>query len=548
MSILNDLGSTSTNLRDRAHATKIFVDGNYNLAPKYSFLYYVHIESTVSDKSKNIGMLVKSASLPKFSIDVEESNGYNRIIYTQTRIKYDPVNIVFHDDNANTVRDFWKEYFTYYYRDHDNTETSYAAMASTRYDLDRQFNKWGYTPRQDDQFLKKITIYSLHKKRFSAYSLMNPMIKSFQHGEHQAGQSETMQNSMTVVYESVLYSEGKVVEDTIPGFLDLRYDKHPSPLTPAGGGTASILGEGGLLETAGEIGADIEQGNIGSAIFKGIQGIQNLGKMDLKQAAVGELFDIGKNILRGNDVTKNIFVPSLSGSSDNKLGGLLNIGNTLKQGISSASGWLSSASSIGSLAKSGLNRINQEVTDATSFLTKSAPKNFTSALSGIGSLLPFGKAALTSAQLQTLDLLANDIDKLQLDNTNLDLGNDIPLNQAAQVKAPIQQVSMNESRLKVNLQYNRNNAQQNKINLQIEINNFKEQQQMAQDAINNLIVKRNSLNENTNSLLIKQLTLQIDQQQMSIETLDQNITNSQVLVEKLDEKIKFLDARLLGTI
>lgn len=554
MSILNDLGSISTNLRDRAHATKIFVDGNYLRSPKYTFLYYVQIESTVSDSAKNIGVLVKSVDLPKFDIETRKLNDYNRKIYVQTSLKYEPVNIVFHDDNANSVRDFWREYLSYYYRNADNNEMVFDSVNNSRYQLDKQHNDWGYTPKvsgPNSPFLKKITIYSLHKKRFSSYSLMNPTVTRFQHGEHQSGQSETLQNSMTVEFETVLYSQGDVVE--IPGFLDLYYDKHPSPLTPAGGGTASILGQGGLLETIGEIGSDLTQNRPWSAIFKGVQGIQNLGKMDLKNAAIGELFEVGKSILRGNNPTKNIFVPNLSSSIENKLGGLINSGSTISQGISNVSNWLSSASNIGSVAKSGLMRVNQEITDASAFLSKSIPTNFTNSLpklGSLGSLLPFNatfdaRSVLTN---NSSDEFLNQITQeilLPLENIN----SGIPLNQYAQIKTPIQQGSMNSAQAKNQLQHNQIIASQTKTNLQIENHKFKEQQQLALDAIITLTSKLSTLiAENTNTLLIKQLELQILQQQETIDANEKKIIQNNQTIKKLDEMIQLITAKLSGLV
>ena len=535
MSIINDLGSISSNLRDRAHATKIFVDGNYQLAPKYNFLYYVHIESTVYDKSKNIGMLVKSAQLPKFSLDLKKANVYNKTSWTQTKINYDPVSIVFHDDNADTVRDFWREYFKYYYRDTYNTETVFGTMLKTKYSDARPSNNWGYTQAQNEPFLKKITIYSLHKKRFSSYSLMNPIIRSFQHGEHQYGSSETMQNSMTVEYESVLYSQGNVIENEIPGFLDLRYDNHPSPLTPAGGGTASIAGQGGLLETISQVGDDIEQGNVGAALFKGVQGLRNASNMDLKNAAIGELLDMGKDILRGNNGTKNIFIPTTVGEGDS-------------QGINSKPKWLASGNNIASMIRSGVSRINQEVTAATSFLSKSAPQGQFDAFPGIGSLL----------SLSSIDnsLVSTSSTSTVLPQALSSSGSTFPaeseLNQVSDIKLSTNQVSLNDSHTKSTLRYNLSIAQQNKVQLQIEINSLKEQQQIAQDTIATLINKRNELLEEyeefRNYLLINQLLLLIEQQQEFIATNTKTIDTKNNMITQFNNQIDVINIKLAGTV
>ena len=62
-------------------------------------------------------MLVKSADLPKFNLNIEEKQQYNKKTYINTRIGYEPVNITFHDDHADTVNAFWKAYYEYNFSD-----------------------------------------------------------------------------------------------------------------------------------------------------------------------------------------------------------------------------------------------------------------------------------------------------------------------------------------------------------------------------------------------------------------------------------------------
>jgi len=350
-------------LRDYAHASKLFVADNYRLMPKLGFLYHVAIETYQPSSNPNgeteVGMLAKSVQLPKFSVDLKKYNSYNRPNYAQTKITYDPLNITFHDDSADVVRNFWFDYYNYYYRDADYSEGIYGA--ETKYSDSRLTDRWGFAPKGAKPFLKSIRIYSLHQKRFSEYVLINPKIKSFRHGDHQAGSNDTMQHEMAVEYESVLYYYGSVSANTTKGFVNLHYDKHPSPLTPAGGGTASIFGQGGLLQTADEVIGDLANGNYGSAIFKGIQGMQNAKSMDLKKAAIGEILAVGTGVLRGNNPSNSIFVPSLSGLSNNvgtigtKLGvsGLLSGGGIGGGGIGGGSSWLAAGAALGLSALSG---------------------------------------------------------------------------------------------------------------------------------------------------------------------------------------------------
>jgi hypothetical protein len=129
--------NTDGKIFDYAHASQLFVADSYKLSPKYSFLYYVRFETDpllteIPSTSALIetGQLVKSVSLPKFTVETKNLNAYNRTNISQTKIKYDPVNITFHDDGNNTVLDFWRDYYEYYYRDGDyqnkDSDTSVA--------------------------------------------------------------------------------------------------------------------------------------------------------------------------------------------------------------------------------------------------------------------------------------------------------------------------------------------------------------------------------------------------------------------------------------
>ena len=87
------------------------------------------------------------------------------------------------------------------------------------------------------------------RRRFIGYTLVNPKIKSWQHGNRDyAATSEPAESTMTLQYESVVYSAGTVSEGTPKGFATLHYDNTPGPLTVGGGGTGNLLGAGGVLD------------------------------------------------------------------------------------------------------------------------------------------------------------------------------------------------------------------------------------------------------------------------------------------------------------
>lgn len=434
---------TPDNLRDYRHASKLFVDDQYRLMPKLGFLFYVRFD--INDvrfpdpqnplADREIGMLVKSVSLPKFSIDVKKYNSYNRPNYVQSKINYDPISITFHDDSANVIRNFWFDYYNYYYRDADYTEELYSA--EHKYEKERRSDKWGYSPRLSSgkPYLRSIRIYSLHQKRFSEYVLLNPMIKTFRHGDHQQGQNETVQHDMTVEYESVLYLYGSVTPSNVPGFADLHYDKMPSPLTPAGGGTKSILGPGGLLDTADDVVQDVKDGNYGSALFKGLKGLKTAKSMNLKKAAIGEVLELGKGVLRGNNPQNNIFVPSLTASAQTATdsGGQISGGGAL--GIGSGTSWLAGGAVLG-LSIFGNSKSNrEEVTDAA--ISRNDSQSPNTAVDGLpapegtestttGTAKPVTQTAINSygsdldlkSQIKSINDKINDIQKQEAENTN----------------------------------------------------------------------------------------------------------------------------------
>ena len=327
-------------IHDYDHASKLFLANNYELAPKNAFLYHVYFKLNTGVKPLNglndstsgslsgiknaeLGMLVKQISLPKFTIDSKTLNAYNRPNIVQTKVHYDPVNITFHDDSADLVRNFWYDYYSYYYRDSDygsSKTTDPMTFIHDELTNPRTKKDWGYTIRGTQggtsiktPYLNSIEIYSLHNKKFSQYTLVNPIIKSFQHGQHNSsGYADLLEHQMVVDFESVLYSQGDVSLNTVNGFGDIHYDKNPSPLNPLSGGTHSILGPGGIVNIASDITTDLNTGNLGAALFTGYRVTNGLKGANLGTMARTEAISLTKGILTGNNPFGTVAIPSVS--------------------------------------------------------------------------------------------------------------------------------------------------------------------------------------------------------------------------------------------
>jgi hypothetical protein len=246
-------------------------------------------------------MLVKSCELPKYDMNLEERLQYNKKVYVGTRIKYNPVNIVFHDDHADTVNAFWKAYYEYNIADSQSV-TSTGIVDIAKDDMYHDKNRKVVTQfgmdnaqKRGKPFLKTVQIFVLHKKTFTGFTLVNPIIGSFSHDNlDQTDGQGLMTNTMQLFYETVIYTAGRVDGVSVPGFATLHYDKEPSPLSVLGRGTTSIFGPGGIVDGIGSVIGNVRQGNYFGAVLGAINTYNNAKKIKAKQAVKEELKGIVK--------------------------------------------------------------------------------------------------------------------------------------------------------------------------------------------------------------------------------------------------------------
>lgn len=303
-------------LRDYSHANKIFGKNSLELSPKYSFLFHVFFDLAPGinyNRQNEIGLLVKSVDLPRFDINTKTYNSYNKSNIVQSRIQYQPITIVFHDDSANVIRNFWFDYYNFYYRNSDLAEPSYYNYDNKYADNSIDQSVMGYTTKNDNKkYLQSIRIYSFSKKTAAEYILINPIITQFQHGRHDYNTSNSiLEHTMTVEYETVLYKESSTA--AAKGFAQAEnYDNKPSPIAPGGSGTRSILGPGGLLGSADSFVKNLSEGNYLSAALGLAKTRQTFKGAKLKDVALGEAQQLGKNILRGQNPFSRIAVPTLT--------------------------------------------------------------------------------------------------------------------------------------------------------------------------------------------------------------------------------------------
>lgn len=314
----------SGGLRDYTHASKTFgvKGGSYNLVPRNKFLFHVYFNLNMNipavknlvgeDKSSIIGLMVKTAQLPSYQIDVGTMNQYNRKRLIQTKINYNPCQIVFNDDSSDFIRNMWYQYYQYYYSDptykYGNTPAQSGTLgeisglpsgfsygANDTYTPSRAVQHWGLSGQGYNNptlqtlassllmgpasgvepFFKDISIYGLAQKSYAQYTMINPLITEWTHDTYDYSQgSQVVTHTMSIRYEAVKYYSGDIggyhPSEQVPGFAQApsHYDGDISPIARPGsnnlpggpGGNKQDLqanSQGGLKNVLGAVGQSL---------------------------------------------------------------------------------------------------------------------------------------------------------------------------------------------------------------------------------------------------------------------------------------------------
>lgn len=347
------------NLGDWRHASRTFVKNTYRLAPKVKFLYHVFFDISEDGKKINprwdqrhkreLGLLVKSSTLPEFSANVETRKKYNRVRHAQSSIQYNPVSITFHDDNMGITTGLLEMYMRYYFADTNvlsgganiysktpalvkdaeantmagdpdlggpagiaGTTITKPTQSSQPSDLYRDANHpsnqspFGMDNRIKSPFFNNIQISLMTRNTYTTYFLVNPLITDWSHGDVTAGDSQGVENKITFKYEAIQYQRGKVDSNVAPaGFgASEHYDQTPSPITLAGGAVANfgtiLSGAADLFDYAATGESDVFNNPIGAALagFNLLRSGQGLSAEGVLNEGVGALTGILENSSR----------------------------------------------------------------------------------------------------------------------------------------------------------------------------------------------------------------------------------------------------------
>lgn len=370
------LGNPKGTLGDFQHAARLYNSQSFRLAPKGKWMYHVVFNlnpramgSAKFDIQKHgtaINMLVKSIDLPKFRVQVEKPQQYNKKRQIHTKLDYDPVSVVFHDDNFGLTTNLWSMYYGYYFADSKHGASlgssnagqllsgvgnlvagfipgtngllgavkgflgSAASGVPAAYQRNSYKNealnkfRYGLDNGSSAPFFSSIQIFQLARHQYQSYTLINPVITSWNHESLSQSATDTAGNTMQIAYEAVIYGQGAVSRGNPKGFATEFYDHTPSPLGLLGGGVTSLFGQGGVLGGIASILDDLAPGGNGFTLGTVIKGINtyNNAKRLTKEGIRQEGFSILKSALgasTGIDVSgvANVLFPKKPSSSNN---------------------------------------------------------------------------------------------------------------------------------------------------------------------------------------------------------------------------------------
>lgn len=354
-------------LRDYTHASKTFRSGGYDLLPRNKFLFYVYFNLNTNipavanlisgGKSSTIGLMVKTAQLPSYEIDVATMNQYNRKRLIQTKINYNPSLIVFNDDNSDLIRNMWYQYYQYYYSDptykYGNVPNQNGVLGTLStplpfigtgyntndiYTANRQWEHWGLSGQGYSNptlqslgsslltgpasgqlpFFNDITIYGMSQKTFAQYTMINPLITSWTHDTYDYSQGNgIMTHTMSIKYEAVKYYSGAVGGEqpspVVNGFADpSHYDTATSPIASSGS-TATVAQQGSIKPSPTGSVQDLQALTTGQNTLQNVLGAVGQGLVPAAaslgaSALAGAGGAIGQKLLAG-------FAPALAGGT-----------------------------------------------------------------------------------------------------------------------------------------------------------------------------------------------------------------------------------------
>jgi len=164
-----------------------------------------------------VSFKIRTIDKPNVDLSQRELNQYNRKRYAYVKTEYKPVTVSIYDTVDNSPLNLWIEYFNYYFGD----ARLKSAMTMGTSPVDPTFDYgtgWGLNALSNQvNFFKQLNVYALYNGKYTLTSYLNPKVSSVDFGNHDTSSNDLEDFRMTLSYETLQYSSGKIT----PGLAGL---------------------------------------------------------------------------------------------------------------------------------------------------------------------------------------------------------------------------------------------------------------------------------------------------------------------------------------
>ncbi len=216
----------------------------YFVAFQYSDLYRSADPKSMIDVTHR----VKTIDAPRFDIESETLNQYNKPRTIMTKINYQPITITFWDDRSNLTTNFWKVAYQFYFRNGQRyNDAQYPILDSDIINIGQQtantlaYENYGYyigNKQTKKNLFQHMSLYMVANRACYRMDLINPYMQSMQHDQFsQDSPGELAQNTVTWGYENVVYyNRTEFIQE--PALMGIVADAGSGP---AGAGPSSTV-------------------------------------------------------------------------------------------------------------------------------------------------------------------------------------------------------------------------------------------------------------------------------------------------------------------
>tara|TARA_B100001057_G_scaffold437696_1_gene469680 strand:- start:7908 stop:9737 length:1830 start_codon:yes stop_codon:yes gene_type:complete len=200
-----------------------------------------HTFDKLTQDSKKLGFICKQVDLPRFQIQYEMMNQYNRKKPVIKKIDWNPIQISMHDTADNLAWRFWNAIYQYHFLEASLTEPAGSSaqgsaskinfannmLAQDDYFTSTQHHGLrplksgtgsladGYSVGTNHKPIKELKLFQVYNGKYNLIRFIHPMCIAAEHSAGDYASSEPFEINMQFAFENVIYDQ---VEELSVGF------------------------------------------------------------------------------------------------------------------------------------------------------------------------------------------------------------------------------------------------------------------------------------------------------------------------------------------